>query len=267
MAWVRSIGSIRELIVGSDSRLSGGQFWDANPKIMLLPRSDCVISFAGDTNDAYPLMLQAYNAIQMFPAAVNRSLDIAAVKGHLIRVFNHSRLFISNPPRGQGTAPPDALFMLSGYSWREKTFRIWTLHYDPHLGRFTFRSAGSWSGEGQEQKVIAFVGDEEAVIEAKRLLVEKLRMAGRLTAGGLNMEPFEVLRDIIRAGCFPSVGGSPQLVKVYEHMNTVPLGVYWPNRKSNQITLLGRPLMDYEKVGWRVVDPDQAGENPRMQRR
>jgi hypothetical protein len=39
MAWVRNFGSVRELIVVSDSRLSGGQFWDSNPKIMLLPRS------------------------------------------------------------------------------------------------------------------------------------------------------------------------------------------------------------------------------------
>jgi hypothetical protein len=264
IAWVRSIGHIRELIVASDSRLSGGQFWDASPKIMLLPRSDCVISFAGDTNDAYPLMLQAYNAIMMFPAAVNRSLDVAAIKGHLIRVFNHSRLFISHPPRGQEiSTPPDALFMLSGYSWRQKRFRIWTLHYDPHIERFTFRAASSWTGEGQEQKIIAFVGDGEAVTEAKRLLIEKLRATDRLVTGGLNMEPLEVLRDIIRSELFPSVGGSPQLVKIYEHMNAVPLGVYWPDRQGGQVTLLGRPLMDYEKLGWRVVDPDQADENPR----
>src|SRR5216683_2178929 len=96
MAWVRSIGGIRELIVASDSRLSGGQFWDANPKIMLLPRSDCVLSFAGETDSAYPLMMQAYNSIVMFQAAVNRSLDVANLKGHLIRVFNHSRTFITH---------------------------------------------------------------------------------------------------------------------------------------------------------------------------
>jgi hypothetical protein len=36
MAWLRSLGDIRELGVASDSRLSGGQFWDANPKILLM---------------------------------------------------------------------------------------------------------------------------------------------------------------------------------------------------------------------------------------
>src|SRR5450759_3690103 len=76
MAWVRTMGRTNELVVASDSRLSGGQFWDSNPKIVLLPRSDCVMSFAGSTNDAYPLMLQTYNAISMYPRGTNRVLDV-----------------------------------------------------------------------------------------------------------------------------------------------------------------------------------------------
>ena len=73
MARVRNLSSIRELVVASDSRLSGGQFWDANPKIMLLPRTDCVLSFAGQTYNAYPLMLQAANAIETFNNLKTRS--------------------------------------------------------------------------------------------------------------------------------------------------------------------------------------------------
>lgn len=264
MAWVRSIGGIKELIVASDSRLSGGQFWDANPKIMLMPRTDCVLSFAGDTNNAYPLMLQAYNAILMFNPALSRKLDIANLKGHLVRVFNHSRTFISNLPTGQDRPePPGAIFMLAGFSWRAKAFKIWTLYFDHNSRSFTFRPAGSWAGPGQEDKIIAFVGDRDAIIEAKRRLVERLRSTGRLTSGGLNMEPFDVLRDILRLEIFKSVGGAPQIVKIYEHMNVVPLGVYWPDRDSGQVAVLGRPLMEYEKVNWRVLDPDDAAAIPK----
>ena len=123
MSWVRNLGSIRELVVASDSRLSGGQFWDANPEIMLLPRSDCVLSFAGATYDAYPLMLQAHNAIETFPKLKTRATDLADLKGHLLRVFNRSREFISGLPRNQQIPDPaEAAFMLSGYSWREKHF-------------------------------------------------------------------------------------------------------------------------------------------------
>ncbi|MGD9920062.1 MAG: hypothetical protein AB7V13_01280 [Pseudorhodoplanes sp.] len=258
MAWVRSVGGVRELIVASDSRLSGGQFWDANPKIMLLPRTDAVISFAGDTADAYPLMLQAYNAIKMFPPAETRSLDLAELKGHLVRVFDHSRKFITKLPRGQ-TKPcsPDAKFMLSGYSWKSKRFHVWTLHYDRSIEGFTFRPTTEWGGqEDDAYKLIAYVGDKEAVQAAKQNLVLMLRDRDKLAKGALDMEPFEVLRDIVRAEAFPSVGGPIQVVKVYEHANSVPVGVYWPNRTAGNVALLGRPLMDYEKQRWGVIDPD-----------
>jgi len=257
IAWVREIGSVRELIVASDSRLSGGEFWDSNPKIMLLPRSDCVISFAGSTFDAYPLMLQAYNAIKMYEPAETRLLDIIELKGHLIRMFNHSRSFISMLPHGVTQAIPAAGFMLSGYSWRTKQFHIWILHYDAHIGRFTFRPIGQWGGQEEgSRKVIGFIGDDDVVATAREQLISLLRERNALTSASFNMEPFEVLRDIIRGNNFPSVGGPIQLVKVYQHSNVAPFGVYWPQKKDGAVALLGRPLMDYERSRWGVLDPD-----------
>ncbi len=44
IAWVRRVRGVRELPIGSDSRLSGGQYWDSNPKIMLLPRTDAAVN-------------------------------------------------------------------------------------------------------------------------------------------------------------------------------------------------------------------------------
>ena len=101
---------------------------------MLLPRTDCAISFAGSTFDAYPLMLQAFNTIAMFDIAKNRAMDITQLRGHLIRIFNHSRSYISNPPVGQ-TEPdePSVIFILGGYSWRKRQFEIWQLRYDKLL--------------------------------------------------------------------------------------------------------------------------------------
>jgi len=76
------------------------------------------------------------------------------------------------------------------------------------------------------------------------------------------MEPFEVLRDIIRSGMFPSVGGAPQVVKVYEHMNVHPFGVHWPDKSGGMVTLLGRPLMAYEKPPSGIIDPDAPQAKP-----
>lgn len=259
IAWLRRVGSVRELVVVSDSRLSGGQFWDGNPKILLLPRSDAVISFAGHTYDAYPLMLQAYNAILMHRPAENRSMDICDLKGHLIRMFNNTREFITGLPRNTNfPEPPDAVFMLSGYSWKEKRFRIWKLHYDAAIKKFTFRPTHNWQGQRENsEKLIAYVGTDTAVVEAKRRLIEMLRQRGRIEDGSFDMEPFEVVRDIIRSSAHPSVGGPIQVVKIYEHSNAIPVGVFWPTKENGRVAVLGRPLMDYEKTHWGVIDPDQ----------
>jgi hypothetical protein len=257
MAWIRSTGSVQELVVASDSRLSGGQCWDANPKIMLLPRSDCVISFAGNTNDAYPLMLQAYNAIAMFEDTAKRRSDITFLKGHLVRVFNHSRKFIGKLPHGQiHPDPPEAIFMLAGYSWRQKCFRIWRLVYHSDIDRYTFHSGRP------EPYTIAFVGDKEAIAIARRRLNVLLKARGKPNFDNLNMEPFEVLRDVIRSGDCHTVGGAPQVVKVYEHMNVAPIGVYWPDRAHGVPTLLGRPLLPYERADWGLIDPDKPDSRP-----
>jgi hypothetical protein len=60
------------------------------------------------------------------------------------------------------------------------------------------------------------------------------------------MEPFEVLVEMIRSNRYPTIGGPPQIIKVYRHSNYMPYGVYWPSKASGVMTLYGRPLLDYE---------------------
>jgi hypothetical protein len=49
------------------------------------------------------------------------------------------------------------------------------------------------------------------------------------------MEPFEVPRDTIPNQQIPSVG-----VKLYEHMNAIPFGMYWPRKDDGEVTILGQ---------------------------
>ena len=254
LAWVRSVGDTKELVMATDSRLRGGCAWDAAPKILTLPRTDCAICFAGDTEDAYPLMLSMASAIGDYPKSRSRGMDIYDVKGHTLRVFNYLRKFISDLPHGQEAPdPPRVEFIFGGYSWRKKKFAIWLPHYDSHLKQFTFRPASTWRG-GTGNKQIMFAGDY--IDEAKERLVAILRSRGKLTTMGFDMEPFEVLRDMIRDGKHPFIGGAPQVLKVYEFMNIQPYAVFWPNRASGAITLFGRPLLTYEVTSRLVLDPD-----------
>jgi hypothetical protein len=90
--------------------------------------------------------------------------------------------------------------------------------------------------------------------------VALLRFRGKLTTKGFDMESFEGLRDLIRDGKHPLVGGAPQVLKVYEFMNTQLFALFWPKRDSGYVVLLGRPLLPYEVTGRPVLDPDSSGD-------
>ncbi len=49
------------------------------------------------------------------------------------------------------------------------------------------------------------------------------------------MEPFEALVRLLKRQIHDTIGGAPQMVKVYEHMNTKPIGVYWPQKDISAV--------------------------------
>jgi hypothetical protein len=189
----------------------------------------------------------------MYPPSASRAMSVERLKGHTLKVFDRMSVDIHDFPKPNGEEDPDALFLFAGFSWRESRFRIWTLHYDRSIKRFTYRPHKKWVGIAGE-KTVGFVGD--GVREAKARLVALLRKRGRLMKGGLNMEPLEVLRDIIREKQNDLIGGPPQVVKVYRHLNVQPFGMYWPTRESGTRTVMGRPLLDFEEPNCSVLDPD-----------
>ena len=149
-AWLRSIGGVRELVLAADSRLTGGYCWDACPKLLPLPRGDCALSFAGDTGFAYPVMLQIASAVRMYPKARHRSQDLFDFKGKVLEIINEMRTHIhSAVPAEAAPGEEQTFLLLAGYSWRESTFAIWTLHFG-FIGEFRGRRPG-FSGRSRHR--------------------------------------------------------------------------------------------------------------------
>jgi hypothetical protein len=238
LAWVRTTGGVEELVIASDSRLRPFA-WDAGPKIVPLPRADSVVAFAGGTFFAYPMMLQMVNTVASWDRAANRSQPLEETKGHLVRVLNRMLAELTDVPKELREAP-DAFFLLAGFSWKTQKFVIWTLHFDNSIDAFTFRPASRWRG-GNSAKVLALVGDHLDV--AKERLTELLRQRKLLSSGGLDMEPLEVLTEMIDSQSYPTIGGQVQLVKVYRSLRVVPFVI----ERNGVRSLLGRPLLDYEQ--------------------
>ncbi len=77
VGWLRKLDKVQELVVCTDSRLSGYGRWDCGPKLIPLPRQDCVLAFAGHTLYAYPILIQTLSAVSQHPKIMSRALDLA----------------------------------------------------------------------------------------------------------------------------------------------------------------------------------------------
>jgi hypothetical protein len=274
LAWIRTVRDCEELIFASDSRLSGdGRTFDCCPKIFALPRTDCAVSFAGYTGDAFPLLLQLGLAIDSHAPARRGSLDITALKSHALKIFDEMAGQIDSPHTH--LLNPSATLLFGGYSWIKKRFELWTIRYSNTAQLFTAEPAAWIVYSLAEQRIvirrrpnrnkhisigrIAIVGDQSD--ECLRVLSELLQgrrfPSSAVRTHRLDMEPFEALRNMLRdPGRASTIGGAPQILKVYQYMSTAPLGVYWPDKASGRIVLHGRATLGYERIDRFVLDPD-----------
>ena len=260
ISWVRRVGDTEELVTATDSRVNFGCCWDSCAKIFPLQRDDTVLALSGWTAYAYPLVQQAISAINMHPKLKTRALDLCELRGHLIRVLNGMLTHMHDFGRtGQDNENPDCPMLISGYSWKQSQFNIWQIVYDSRNRKFRHHTPSKLFGNP-----IGIVGDK--VNDAKRKIAALMRSHGKSQGDGFDMEPFEVLRDFIRDEDveFRSIGGSPQIVKTYKHMNTMPYGVFWPNRAAGTMSFMGRPMLDYEAHSFLILDPDTLETVPFM---
>ena len=278
MAWIRTLTDREELIFCSDSRLRFGCAWDACQKVFPLPRGDCAITFAGHTRFAFPFVHAALNAVSLHQGSSRRQVDITIVKQFLLKAINSMLGEISDFPWGETEhEEPELRMAFGGYSWVRKEFVIWKFHFNAGEREFQQAEISEWRGLGTGRKLL-ILGDPEASLSAikragrtngerpdpsedvqqlaKRRLLELLDARNLRDGNGLDMEPFEVLRDIIRDELSPHVGGSPQLVKVYQHMNVQPFGVRWKGISQPSVAVLGRVLARGERTHIPVLNPD-----------
>ena len=259
VVWERNAGNMRELVFASDSCLSFGQRWDCCPKVFALPRSDALISFAGDANYRVPVAAPTRQHHRVLRPSRDRRLDLTHVKGHALRVFDQMLSLIhALPIHVPELEQPTTLFMLGVTSWRDAGFRAWLIDYSPTDSRFIARKLIWPSADATRRWSVHFDGTAAAVEEANARLGRLLAERGIGREDGLDMEPFEVLRDVIRDQVDDTVAGAPQLAKVYRHLNTQFFAVPW----NGELTIAGRPVLAYERAQVPMIDPDDPARPP-----
>jgi hypothetical protein len=259
VAWVRRINDCDELVVASDSRLSGGRNFDSCAKIIPLPRSDAVLCCAGDTDITYPLTLQVFTAISTYKRSNNRSLDICILRAHMLKILNAAVATITSAQAELRRPNRLTQLLFGGYSWVEKAFRIWRFSYSQSEKRFIYSPAPAWC---RGRAPVIFAGDWQWRARSRLISLIRSRYGATPQADVdfyFDWEPFEVLRDVLREVADEdeaSIGGPPQIMKVYQHMNCQHISVFWPSQADGKITIAGRTILGYERPDCWVLDPD-----------
>jgi hypothetical protein len=157
------------------------------------------------------------------------------------------------------------------YNRTEKTFQVRPARcavysakakaYRAEANHFVLRGKKALCKE--TRTLVASGGDRDNRRKAEqrllKLLTRKREEAGTAEPFHFDMEPFEVVRDMLRESKrkrYEKIGGAPQLVRIDQHVSARAVGVYWPNRASGHVTLLGRPALGYENLDAWVLDPD-----------
>ena len=142
--------------------------------------------------------------------------------------------------------------MLSGYNFVSGQAYQKVIFFNKSTNQYERKSFNGIK-YGEYGGIVGFAGDMYDVFFKKLGQM----MSKKKTA--MNYEPLEVLDEIIKTQTKnSSYGGAIQIVKVYRHRNYLPYAV---SHKSTgtEVTLFGRPLLEYEKTFYPIANLDKIG--------
>jgi len=192
-----------------------------------------------------------------------------------VKIFDEMAKLITSDIHVKGS-PPDAApapqFLFGGYSWIKKEFVLWKIVFNRTAGRFVPREA-EWAhfprlkglrisklGRADRHLAlgkIAFIGDQTATAKVALSREMTRRQLSGENISKIEMEPFDIIIGMLRdSNRSPSIGGAPQLAKVYQYVKNVSFPIYWPDKESGKVFLQGRPCIGYERLDQKIVDPD-----------
>lgn len=224
--WVRRNATLSELVAISDSRVSGGETWDRCPKLVPLPRPATAIAMSGDATTAYAFLLQAMNACLLLDGNEAGRTDIRYLARKLRDIYADSRSEVRDLPAGYTAADAPVLdVVLYGWSWRRLRFEAYSYSYD-QAGTLVMNTVSGL--DESDAYGVYFAGDASS--EARTILYNILKekgaprpMGGHSDAAeqarnaNLDWEPLEVLERLIEDPSIRTVGGVPQMLKIYQY--------------------------------------------------
>lgn len=246
VAWERDVGVLSELVMASDSRLGGGEEWDACAKIFDIGRSDALLGFAGNTWRALPLIFQVLATTRAYEGSLLRTLDLPKYAGHLVRVLN---VVLEQAKGPAAAAPPECEFLLGGWSWSEGRFLLYRYRFDRLASEFKadkMRTPPPSIRKPGGVRLYGAIGDGGRNLTGQ---VAKQYGVGDIS-GPVDYHPLEALYQQTLDPELHSVGGPVQVAKVYRSIRVE----HFATRNGDGLSISGRPVLPYaENVDLRVI--------------
>ena len=154
---------------------------------------------------------------------------------------------------------PDFSMLIAGYSWRMKSHLLKVLSFD-----WTLRKMNATNTSTIKGIPFAVIGDN---VKGVRHRIFQYLEEKQIDANSINMEPLDVLLECINntSSDYRSIGGNPQMVKVYPYPNVLPFGFLHRQRdlKGNIngdtfISYYGRPLLPFETFPFPIYDLEKG---------
>ncbi|QQQ75479.1 hypothetical protein IOD16_30990 [Saccharothrix sp. 6-C] len=258
-AWVQRHATLRQLVIASDSRITGGESWEACPKVVPLPRPGTVIAMSGDAVEAYAFLIQAINTCNLLDGNQSGRTDIGYLAKKLRDVYADIRRHVRDLPAGESVpSVPELNIVLCGWSWRNLRFEGYSYKFDVN-GVLRMNRIGQL--DEHRAYGVYFFGDADAEASKRLKVLQKQKglpvpMTGDPRArevarnAYLEWEPLEVLLDIIGDRGQTSVGGVPQIAYIYQRGESECF--VWRDQAGND-HFGGRPVQPRERFDRRIL--------------
>ena len=215
VAWIKKIKQHNQLVIATDSLITGGYRYPHGTKLMTFGRNDCALCWEGDTSFTYSFAENAKTDVELSDHLCTGETPLVAVVRRITKVFN--QLWQANLV-DKGSAFHDARlsFFFGGYCPVFQKPVLWHIRQQG--------DDGSFKPCYRELRQPLFTGSGRYI-------------AREIYRSNPGLTPYQVLAQVIEDGNVQDVGGVPQLVTV-NHNGLEIIGII----KDRERYLFGRNL-------------------------
>ncbi len=229
-------------------------------KIYRLECGDCCLGFCGDSQVAYPLFIQVGSALSNYIKTRTRAEDITNVTSIIGSILNNLMASWELSTSDKAEEVKDTNILFAGWSWKFRRFEIGYFKSKDAIFNFHHSKTKLPHPWATEDAPLYFIGDYKE--DYMKCLVEVLEQRhGKQTRKqkkkivNFDYEPIEALAKLLSLDVEkcerPSIGGAPQLLKIYPFGNDLPIVL---RMSAKEHYLLGRKLFDWEKTSFPILD-------------